>query len=128
MLLNEASIYEHLKPLQGQHIALVFAYLTSETADALFMEYMGCESNDMNSFTYSQRTSLWEELCAIHGMGVIHGDLRLANIVTLDGSDPHFIDFTHGSLHDCKGPAECDELTQAREFLLLLEDSDGKPQ
>jgi hypothetical protein len=54
----------------------------------------------------------------------MHGDLHLTNIVALDGSDPHFIDFTHGTLHDCEGPENCEELTRARKFLLLLDDSD----
>ena len=54
MLFNEAFIYEHLKPLQRQHLALVFGYFTSEMADALVMEYLGCEANDMNTLTHSQ--------------------------------------------------------------------------
>jgi hypothetical protein len=56
MLFNEASIYERLKPLQGQHLALVFGYFTSETAHALVMEYLGCETIDMNTLTRSQRS------------------------------------------------------------------------
>jgi hypothetical protein len=56
MLFNEAFIYEHLKPLQGQHPALVFGYFTSKMADALVMEYMGCEANDMNTLTHSLPT------------------------------------------------------------------------
>jgi hypothetical protein len=56
-------------------------------------------------------------------MGVMHGDLHLANIVTLDGSDPHFINFTHGALYDCEGPENFEELTRAHKFLLLLDDN-----
>jgi hypothetical protein len=56
MLFNEASIYERLKPLQGQRLALVFGYFTSETAHALVMEYLGCETHDMNTLTRSQRS------------------------------------------------------------------------
>jgi hypothetical protein len=61
MLFNEASIYEHLKPLQGQCLALVFGYFTSEMAHALVMEYLGCKIHNMNSLTRSQRsvTNSW---------------------------------------------------------------------
>jgi hypothetical protein len=57
--------------------------------------------------------------------GVMHGDLHLTNIV-LDGSNPHFINFMHGALHDCEGPENCEKLTWACRFLLLLDDSDGE--
>lgn len=68
---------------------------------------------------YPDSCQLFEELCLIHEHGVVHGDLRAPNIVLQNGSDAHFIDFSHGHEHQCTGPMTCSELKYARQFLLL---------
>jgi tRNA A-37 threonylcarbamoyl transferase component Bud32 len=64
---------------------------------------------------------LLEELSLIHEHGVVYGDLRASNtdIVLQNGTDPHFIDFSHGYQHHYTGRATCSELRAARKFLLL---------
>ena len=68
---------------------------------------------------HSHRLGLYEDLCHIHKNGVEHGDLRPSNITILDDSKPHFIDFSHPNLHDCKEPESCEELIEAYDILLL---------
>ncbi|KIJ94714.1 hypothetical protein K443DRAFT_683555 [Laccaria amethystina LaAM-08-1] len=82
------------------------------------MEYMGTTVKDVSDLSMDQRHQLLEELCLIHERGIVHGDLRAANIVLKNGS-PHFIDFSHGHEHQCTGRAKCAELIMACQFLSL---------
>src|SRR5882762_1665904 len=134
MLRREADIYKVLSDLQGRCIPKVYGFFGSEHLKALIMAYMGRTVGNISDLNADQRCAvssshflfnnsvhgypnsrqLLEELCLIHEHGVVHGDLRAPNIVLQNGSDAHFIDFSHGYEHQCTGPTRCFELKNAR--------------
>jgi hypothetical protein len=92
---------KHLRPQYGSTVCCFFL--------AMF-------NNSVHGYPNSRQ--LLEELCLIHERGVVHGDLRVPNIILQNGSDAHFIDFSHGYKYQCTGHATCLELMEAHQFLL----------
>ncbi|KIM87548.1 hypothetical protein PILCRDRAFT_95786 [Piloderma croceum F 1598] len=119
MLRQEADIYMVLSALQGRFVPKIFSFFGSDRLKVLVMQYMGPALENISDLTADQRRQLLDELSLIHEHGVVHGDLRSSNIVLQNGTDPHFIDFSHGYQHHCTGRATCSELIEARRFLLL---------
>jgi serine/threonine protein kinase len=142
MLSSEASIYDNLSELQGDCVPEMFGLFRCEHFDVLVMEFVGLIPRKMedlsvaqrcvfyklpslfrvtSSLIHSHRHGLFEDLCRIHEKGVRHGDIRRSNVAIPGDSEPRFIDFSHSCLHDCEGPDSCEELIEARDFLLLDE-------
>jgi RIO-like serine/threonine protein kinase len=50
--------------------------------------------------TDNVRTNVYEAIDAIHGLGVIHGDIRKENVLVLEDESIRFIDFENSAVLD----------------------------
>jgi RIO-like serine/threonine protein kinase len=50
--------------------------------------------------TDNVRTNVYEAIDAIHGLGVIHGDIRMENVLVLEDESIRFIDFENSAVLD----------------------------
>ena len=46
------------------------------------------------------RMNIYEAIDAIHGLGVIHGDIRMENVLVLEDESIRFIDFENSAVLD----------------------------
>jgi RIO-like serine/threonine protein kinase len=46
------------------------------------------------------RSNVYEAIDAIHGLGVIHGDIRMENVLVLEDESIRFIDFENSAVLD----------------------------
>ncbi|GJJ71714.1 hypothetical protein EMPS_04071 [Entomortierella parvispora] len=95
-LLHEVAIYEELEELQGKFIPhVVFAGVSYGVEMVLATEFAGANIKERR-LNEADRNKIREALKAIHEHGVVHGDLRLQNIVVQQEnghSKFFFIDF-----------------------------------
>ncbi|KAJ7084049.1 hypothetical protein B0H15DRAFT_784534 [Mycena belliarum] len=119
MLLHEAAMYRHLRPLQGRTVPRVYGLFACRTFTVLVLAHCGARVAQIGDFSEGQRAALYESLWSVHRWGVVHGDLRTENIVVSGDGTPTLIDFSHAGSHQCHDASSCEELRAARSFLLL---------
>ncbi|KAG6250321.1 hypothetical protein E4U49_007979 [Claviceps purpurea] len=130
---HEARVYEQLKPIQGQYVPVFLGAMDLRTMDKdywisyetyvvhmMFMSWGGfrLESNKMAQLGVLRELA-WvdegvESLHAVHKQGVLHCDVRWANILY----SPHthgimLIDFERAELFNAPGSSEEDSHTKA---------------
>lgn len=90
-ILNEIAIYAKLEQLQGRIIP-TFRYcgLVEDVLFVLGVDYAGKVPSRLNQ---NQKEALVQGLSEIHSYGILHGDIRLENIVVDSEGNPFIIDF-----------------------------------
>ncbi|KAG0253177.1 hypothetical protein DFQ27_007628 [Actinomortierella ambigua] len=95
-LKNEARIYKKLQTLQGRYIPkLLLAGVADGVEMVLVTESVGTDVSQ-ELLDDSALVKIREAMAAIHELGVVHGDIRLENIVMQDhgpNAKFYFVDF-----------------------------------
>ncbi|PFH61827.1 hypothetical protein XA68_16161 [Ophiocordyceps unilateralis] len=112
---HEAEVYQRLQPIQGKHVPVYLGAIDLRTMDrkyyyglALDLVYMLFLAWGGKSLYHTDAQGTAEDeleemakrsLRAVHGMGVVHQDVRLPNMLVNDGiSGVMVIDFERSSL------------------------------
>jgi hypothetical protein len=117
---NEIAIYARLKPLQGRVIpSFRYCGLVEGILLVVGLDYSGKPPSRLNQ---NQKAALVHGLSEIHSYGILHGDIRLENIVVDSDGHPFIIDFALSSFES--NPEKLnEELDQLRTLLSSLSDS-----
>jgi predicted Ser/Thr protein kinase len=95
-MLNEISIYSKLESLQGKIIPTYrYSGIVEGILFVLGLDYLGSVPNQLNTM---QKAKILTGLSDIHSLGILHGDIRLENIVVDLLGNPFIIDFSLASL------------------------------
>ncbi|KIL58786.1 hypothetical protein M378DRAFT_132107 [Amanita muscaria Koide BX008] len=125
-LRDEYEVYRHLRSkevLQGIATVLGFFDYSEDGVCALVMLYAGVPLvTELQRISVSDRKSALLTLKSIHRAGILHGDIRLENILMGD-SGVTIIDFGH-SKHCDDQEAKDKEFARLRHFLRLAHESD----
>ncbi|KAF9079436.1 hypothetical protein BGX23_004103, partial [Mortierella sp. AD031] len=93
---HEARVYQVLRTLQGRCIPkLKIAAIADGMEMLLVIDFVGTDISQVH-LDESDKGKIWAALCAIHNLGVVHGDIRPQNIlVEHHGSNAnfYFVDF-----------------------------------
>ncbi|KAF9309162.1 hypothetical protein BG003_010103, partial [Podila horticola] len=78
---HEAKIYEELQELQGECIPTLWISGVANGLEMILVtEFVGTNVSQ-ERLDDSDRAQIQQALCSIHELGVVHGDIRLENIV-----------------------------------------------
>ncbi|KAF9168327.1 hypothetical protein DFQ26_009546 [Actinomortierella ambigua] len=95
-LKNEARVYKKLQTLQGRYIPkLLLAGVADGVEMVLVTEFVGADVSQ-ELLDDSALVKIREAMATIHELGVVHGDIRLENIVMQDhgpNAKFYFVDF-----------------------------------
>ena len=91
------------------HIVKILEFHPTAAAPYFLMEYVDGQPLDqaLRPCTWEQRARLFQQVAAAlavaHGHGVVHGDLKPANILVDRAREPHILDFGLGHLARVEG-------------------------
>lgn len=95
-IMNEISMYSKLESLQGRVVPrLRYCGLVEGILFVVGFDYVG---NVPETLDENQKRKLSKGLAEIHSMGILHGDIRLGNIVVDSMGNPFIIDFTFSKI------------------------------
>jgi tRNA A-37 threonylcarbamoyl transferase component Bud32 len=92
---NEVNAYEKLRPLWGESVPTVYRYGKCDETHCciLAQEFLPGRQLEVSKESEKVKIDTLRTLVQIHGLGVVHGDIRLSNIMLVDEKLPFFIHF-----------------------------------
>lgn len=90
---NEATILRYLHQMECEHVPKYYhSYFSEKGAFLLICEFITGQHLEFNKLDDQRRTQYLNALSAIHGLGILHGDLREENFLATD-TEVFIIDF-----------------------------------
>jgi hypothetical protein len=114
-LLNEVAVYEELSELQGKGIPKLFCHGYLE--DVLYCVGISICGSVPEILTEQQKHMLLNTLESIHGVGILHNDIKKDNILIDEVGNPYIIDFGFST----RNTSQVDQEDERRLLLRLIE-------
>ncbi|KAG8909341.1 hypothetical protein FRC00_010314, partial [Tulasnella sp. 408] len=124
-VLNELEIWKKLRSLAGIKIpGLYGAYVFDNPhrnwdRGFLLQQDAGHSIASYEALCLEQKQELFQAALMIHGVGIIHNDIRPSNVAVAEDGRVMIIDFDQARDHKCPGEILCEELRDLRSELGL---------